>query len=66
MQIIISTLVVFPAGYMPVGNYSPRESLPDSGAVSVFLKKWKQSSRKRVCDDTSHRLYFQYGRLTMF
>lgn len=47
MQIIVSNLVVFPAGCMSLSNYSPRESLldqfcsshpyslPGSGAVSV-------------------------------
>lgn len=48
MQIIVSTLVVFPVGCMSVSNYSPKESLPDrfssshpyslpgSGAENVF------------------------------
>lgn len=36
MQIIISTLVVFPAGYMSVSNYSPRQSPRLWGCECVF------------------------------
>lgn len=42
----------FPAGFLPISNYSPRKSLPGwlycvppSRTVSVSSKKWKQCSR---------------------
>lgn len=54
---MLSTFIVFPAGFLPISNYSPKESLPGwlsslcpyclplSRTVSVSSKEWKQCSR---------------------
>lgn len=62
----------FPAGFLLISNYSPRENLPGwlycvppSRTVSVSSKKWKQYSRT-VLVWCQLRVYYWKGRLSRF